>query len=237
MKKRILAAAVCASFLISSCTANEKPRPVRTEPTPTPFSADAIFEDPLDTMEDLAAGTEAPTGANLNAMQNLAGIWNLIMEDNERLQLNVSEAEIHPGEGMLDGGQVFQCRFGAGDLFVYVLEGQVVGARMECHTNAWRDNQDEHDWSLLWKTMVQSVNGNWASSKYTDIVSRLSSGFMPAGQEDGTKISEVVSYEGWVYQMVDEDLGYEYIKNVNCWLSSMSGAAGRPLPEEAGAAE
>lgn len=193
----------------------------------------AAMETPVYTLEPVPYETfdqeyleeaETPSPVNLGAVERFASVWNASLEGVENLQLVPQDAIAAPAEGMLIGGQILEYPFSPGSLYLYVIEGQLVGARMATNTNAWADAEAPRDWGVCWKTMIQSVNGNWADAHYVDIINSISEGFPPAGQETGTIEGPVVTDNGWVYEMINEDLGYSVDKEVSAWVAQFAGA-------------
>lgn len=236
--KKILAAVLAAacmtagagcsaiSGMVNQVSGTEATPQYTLEPAASPEETFALE------VESTESVPEAASQVNLRALDNVASIWNNTFSQMPDLQLVPSEAVVTAGDGMLLGGQVFEFAFKPAVLYLYLLEGQVIGARIEAHTNAWPDTEAAHEWSVMWKTMIQSVNGNWTGERYQEIITEVSAGMPPEGQEDGTQIGPVVHDSGWVYQMIDDDLGYEYVKTVSAWLSQFAGAAGRPVELE-----
>lgn len=222
MLKKILAAAAAGAFLLtmSGCSELEKLKERFSGSEPAEATEPVSFA----TFEVPDAPTESPSPVNLAAVENFAAVWNMTIEGAEDMQLVPADAVASPGDGMLLGGQIFEYTFRAGRLYLYLLEGQLVGARMATNTNSWPDAEARKEWSVLWKTMIRSVNGNWLDSHYIDVINQISAGFPPPGREEESLESETMTDNGWVYWMIDYDLGYEFEKDVSAWQASFAGA-------------
>lgn len=214
----LLIGGVCAASITGCSLVDDLKNMFGATQTPAPEpSSFATYE-----VSDAPAETVSPV--NLTAVQNFAGVWNMNLAQAPSLELVPSEAVAHPADGMLSGGQILEYTFPPGQLYLYVVEGQLVGARMTASTNNWGEATDPRDFSVCWKTMVQSVNGNWVDGRYVDLIVQISDGFPPPGQETGTLEGPAINDAGWVYQMNDYDLGYCFEKEVSAWVSHFAGA-------------